>query len=170
MVKGLIELHKGSVHVTSSGLGLGAEFSIRLPLVTNGEYIEYVKERKPATQRVSRLILIIDDNKDVSESLSMLLETFGHRVNVASTGSVGLQKALQIKPDCVLCDIGLPGINGYQVAQAFRTNPLLSSTYLIALSGYAQPTEIEKAMQAGFDLHLAKPPNFDLLDDVLCSL
>jgi len=118
-------------------------------------------------EHLSRTILIIDDNADIRESLSLLLESFGHKVYVASSGLAGITEARKVKPDCVLCDIGLPEFNGYQVAATFRSDTDLCATYLIALSGYAQPEEIDKALKAGFDIHLAKPPNFDLLENIL---
>lgn len=171
LVKGLMELHHGSVSVSSPGLGLGTEFKLHLPLVLI-ETVKYstTEKIKLGTNGISRAILIIDDNKDVADSLCMLLETLGHEVHVASNGFAGLAKALRFKPDCVLCDIGLPEINGYQVAQAFRAEPELSSICLVALSGYALPEEIEKAKGAGFDAHLAKPPNFNVLEDILANL
>ncbi|RUR09438.1 ATP-binding protein [Legionella sp. km772] len=168
LIKGLIELHHGSVHAVSAGLGHGAEFIIKLPLHEEDEHL--FDQQAPAYQvALSRTILIIDDNADIRDSLSMLLETLGHQVYVESTGRAGIAKARETRPDFVLCDIGLPELNGYQVAKAFREDPILESTYLIAISGYVQPEEIIKAKQAGFDNHLAKPFNFDLLQDILVA-
>lgn len=119
---------------------------------------------------LSRKILIIDDNEDIRESLSLLLDALGHKVEVAHNGLVGLEKARDFRPECVFCDIALPEYNGYQVAEAFRGDPTLNSIYLVALSGYVQPEKIDQALQAGFDIHLAKPPKFGLLKDILYNL
>lgn len=166
LVKGLIELHHGSVQARSSGLGLGAEFIVTLPLFAHSEEQVLTKSEEVVRVISSRTILIIDDNEDVRESLNLLLLAQGHKVHLAADGLTGIAIAHKIKPDFILCDIGLPQLNGYQIATAFRDDPLLNRSYLIALSGYAQPEEIEKAQMAGFDLHLAKPFNFDLLQTI----
>lgn len=167
LVKGIIELHGGSVHAKSQGLGFGTQFIVILPIAIHAIPKKNEAGQKTLKETPKRTILIIDDNQDVRESLRILLETLGHVVDDAATGLEGLEKARQIKPEFVLCDIGLPELNGYQVASAFRADPLISSTYLIALSGYAQSEEIDQAIKAGFDVHLAKPPNFDLLENIL---
>lgn len=170
LVKGLVGLHHGSVQAMSSGLGLGTEFIVTLPVVAHIENPIPINEQQAIKHLRCRSILIIDDNEDIRDSLSLLLETLGHTVYLASTGISGIAEARTMKPECVLCDIGLPELNGYQVAEAFRADPVLSSTYLIALSGYAQPEEIDKSIKAGFDIHLAKPPNLDLLENILYNL
>lgn len=167
LVKGLIDLHKGNVSVFSKGLGYGAEFTIRLPQDKSLDIAQPFLIEKTCYQGIKRTILVIDDNKDVAESLCMLLESLGHIVHIARDGFEGLNNALKIMPDCVLCDIGLPGLNGYQVAEAFKSNSKLRDIYLIALSGYAQPEEVQKALEAGFNTHLAKPPNFTVLENLL---
>lgn len=167
LVKGLVELHKGTVEVSSSGPGQGATFSIRLPIDDNEDTpivkLKIEKEKRP----VSRCVLLIEDNICAAESLSMVLEMFGHAVFLSYNGLDGIKKAKTIKPDFIFCDIGLPGIDGYEIAKILKADKNLRSTYLIALSGYAQPEDIEKSRIAGFDLHLAKPPNLELLEQLL---
>ena len=114
-----------------------------------------------------KLVLVIEDNVDAGDSLADVLELSGHRVVVARDGMSGIAKAREVKPDVVLCDIGLPDVNGYEVARELRRDPELSAVRLIALSGYAQPEDRERARQAGFDAHLAKPASVDDLNALL---
>jgi PAS domain S-box-containing protein len=155
LVKGLAELHGGSVQASSEGPGLGSEFVIRLPLATN--------QRPSAARGMERGdgaaldVLIIEDNVDAAESLADVLRGEGHRVYVAIDGRSGVALARERKPDVVLCDIGLPDVDGYEVARTLRGDPLLRSVRLIAVTGYAQPEDKARAEAAGFDGHLAKP-------------
>jgi CheY-like chemotaxis protein len=107
---------------------------------------------------------VIEDSADAAESLKEALELSDHEVDVAYTGAEGIEKARTFKPDVVLCDIGLPGLSGFEVARAFRADPDLSAIPLIALSGYALPEDVDRARGAGFDLHLAKPPDLPALE------
>jgi CheY-like chemotaxis protein len=106
-------------------------------------------------------VLIVDDDRDVAAGLRATLELHAHQVAVAGNGPDALATARLFKPDVVFCDIGLPGMNGYEVARAFRADEAFRSTLLVALSGYAQSEDLSKASAAGFDQHLAKPPNID---------
>ena len=108
-------------------------------------------------------MLIIEDNPDTAESLADLLELAGHRVRQARDGRSGLRLAGELHPDVVLCDIGLPDVDGYAVARALRKNHALDDTRLIALSGYVQAEDRCRARDSGFDTHLAKPPDIDVL-------
>lgn len=166
LVKGLIELHGGEVNIQSEGTGKGAEFIIKLPLAKNNEEINRnINEKIEFTSK--RKVLIIDDNIQAADSLSMIIETFGHTAHIAYTSLDGIKKAEEIQPHFILCDIGLPFMNGYEVAAILKANEKLSATHLIALSGYAQPNDIEKSYGAGFDKHLAKPPNLVELKKLL---
>ena len=109
----------------------------------------------------ARRVLIVEDNPDAAESLQVLLELLGHEVRVAYTGPDGVRAADEWRPDVVLCDIGLPDVDGYEVARQIRSDPSLGTTRLIALSGYAQPEDRRRARDAGFDAHMAKPPDVD---------
>lgn len=168
LVKGLVELHGGTVSATSEGPGRGAEFTVRLPVTEGGEQTT----AQPATdsQAKRRSILIIEDNADAAESLKEVLELFGHEVRVAYDGPAGITAAAEAHPDVVLCDIGLPGMDGYQVAEALRADDRLRRIALIALSGYTQPEDVSRARRAGFDAHLAKPPSIEKIEELLARM
>jgi PAS domain S-box-containing protein len=168
LVKGLAELHGGEVRAASDGLGKGAAFTVRIPLTAESPS-ESTLERKPV-RPPARRVLVIEDNIDSAESLKEALELDQHEVAIAFTGPEGLKKAQAFLPDVVLCDIGLPGMNGYEVARAFRANDQFHDMPLVALTGYASAEDQSKATEAGFDRHLAKPPNLDTLERILSEL
>ncbi len=115
-------------------------------------------------------IHIIEDSQDVAELLRLILVHKGHQVHLAIDGPSGIESARTLGPDVILCDIGLPKMDGYQVAQAIRQDPQITPRSLIALSGFARPEDRQRALAAGFDHHLAKPLNEDLLDQLLSEL
>ena len=166
LAKGLVELHGGDVEARSAGLGKGAEFAVRLPLAME-EAVALQLSPKATTSR--RRVLIIEDNIDAADSLCVALELNGHQVEVAYSGPDGLDRARDLYPDVVLCDIGLPGMDGYGVARAFRADDALRGVFLVALSGYALPEDMQCAQEAGFDAHLAKPPSLEKLEELLAS-
>jgi len=167
LVKGLVELHGGTVEATSAGIDQGAEFTLRLPIAEAAPVSEPAPSGGPA-EAVKR-ILIIEDNPDVAHSLGEALRFLKHTVEVAASGPEGLARARGFRPEVVLCDIGLPGMDGYEVARAFRADPDLRATFLVALTGYALPEDQSKAQQAGFDLHLAKPTSISDLQKTLAK-
>jgi CheY-like chemotaxis protein len=116
-----------------------------------------------------RRCLLIEDHVDAAESLAMLLELIGHEVEVAFDGAEGLAKARLLRPEVVLCDIGLPGMDGYAVARALRAAAETSSAFLIALTGYGQDDDRRRALEAGFDAHLVKPVDLEALRRLLES-
>jgi CheY-like chemotaxis protein len=122
--------------------------------------------RSPDPARATR-VLIVEDNRDFAESLRMLLVLSGHEVEEAPNGPSGVEKARSFHPDVVLCDIGLPGMSGYDVARTIRADPTLSSTLLVAVTGYALPADRLSAAQAGFDQHLSKPLSAEQLEAVV---
>jgi two-component system CheB/CheR fusion protein len=159
LVKGLVELHGGSVRVESGGRGSGAEFTIILPLADAGAMFAPAAPA-PSTVR-SKRVLVIEDDLEIAEGLQAALQIGNYEVAIARSGQAGIDKARAFGPDAVLCDIGLPGLDGYAVARAFRADTALRSIFLVALSGYAQAEDIAKARAAGFDRHLAKPANVE---------
>ena len=167
LVKGLVELHGGTVEARSGGPGRGAEFVVRLPLAEVGK--EPRREPTAALAGRARTILVVEDNLDAGQSLADVLELQGHRVHVARDGRSGLDLARELRPDVVLCDIGLPDLDGYEVARALRRDDALRATRLVALSGYAQPEDRQRARDAGFDAHVAKPPDLDELMTVVAN-
>jgi predicted ATPase/signal transduction histidine kinase/ActR/RegA family two-component response regulator len=167
LVKGIAELHGGSASAASDGPGRGAIFTVTLPIER-----AIPTERSPRrTDSVApaRRVLVIEDNADAADSLCEVLELIGHLVAVAYNGPEGLEKAHLFHPDVVICDIGLPEMDGYAVARALRADADLGHVSLVALSGYAQPEDVAKAKAAGFEAHIAKPPNLEALDNVLHS-
>lgn len=155
LVKGLVELHGGSVHVHSGGRGKGTSVGIRLPLGKPPLEVPGVSE-PPSVCRPLR-ILIVEDNRDTAKTLGVLLSRSGHRVRLAHTGVEGVNVAKTDPPDVVLCDLGLPEMDGYQVAQTLRRDPMLQAVRMIAVSGYGQEEDRRRSEAAGFDLHLTKP-------------
>jgi signal transduction histidine kinase len=168
LVKGLAELHGGQVRVESAGLGRGATFTVRLPLAADGgPHVE--QDGPPAAQSTPRRILVIEDNQDAAETLRDILELVGHTVEIAFSGQAGVEAARRIHPEVVLCDIGLPGMDGYAVARALRQDPATAAIHLVALSGYGQDEDRRQTREAGFDEHLTKPVNFAELEAVLAA-
>jgi CheY-like chemotaxis protein len=168
MVKGLVELHGGSVNVASAGPGAGADFTVRLPLAAVTP--QAASERAPPRKGRSgerRRVLVIEDNVDAADTLQLLLTLEGHDVRVAYDGRTGLAIAHDFHPEIVFCDIGLPGMDGYEVARAMRKDSALEGAWLFALSGYTRPEDRERAAEAGFDAHLAKPPSLEALEHAI---
>lgn len=166
MVEGLVRLHGGEVKALSDGLGKGSEFRFCLPPAAAPE-----PKKAPADEpRATGLrVLVVEDHADAAESLKMLLELDGHEVRVAATGPDGVEAALRFHPDVVLCDIGLPGLDGYGVAGALRKDPASAGVPMAAVSGYAQDEDRERSRAAGFHAHLAKPVRPDELRRFLAS-
>jgi PAS domain S-box-containing protein len=166
LVRGLVELHDGEVSAHSDGLGKGAEFTVRLRLV-RAQPADATERPAAAEATACRRVLVIEDNVDAADSLREALAIEGHVVEVAYDGAEGLEKLRVLRPELVFCDIGLPGMSGYEVARAIRAQVVLRDVVLVAVTGYAQPEEVAKAKEAGFDLHLAKPPCLEKLRALL---
>jgi two-component system CheB/CheR fusion protein len=166
LVKWLVELHGGSVDAWSGGHGQGSEFVVRLPVAESTD-IPRDHTTSKAQQRATRRILVVDDNVDGRETMAILLELSGHEVRTAEDGPSALRVAEEFRPDVILLDIGLPGMDGYQVAQRIRANPALHSIRLIALTGWGQDSDRERSQNAGFDLHLVKPVDPVVLSQIL---
>jgi signal transduction histidine kinase len=168
LVKGMVEAHGGTVNVTSAGPGHGADFLIDLPLARAASKPSAPPEPEKEQAMRRRRVLVVDDNQDSAETLAELVALFGHDPEVAHDGPTALAKARANRPDVVLCDIGLPGISGYEVARQLRAGGADRSVLkLIAVSGYVQPEDLARAAEAGFDAHLAKPLDPDELETLL---
>ena len=169
LVKGLVEMHGGEVCAHSGGPGKGSEFVLELPLAAAGTRPgAAAPAAAPPARR--RRALVVEDNEDAAESLRVVLELQHHTVEVAHDGREALERARAFRPDIVLCDIGLPGMDGYEVAKALRREPALAGVYLVALSGYALPDDLARAANAGFNRHLAKPATPDAIARLLAEL
>lgn len=155
LVKSVVEQHGGQAMAASSGPGNGAEFSFWLPL--NGKR-RAVPRRPPEVASSPGLrVLIVEDSQDTARTLAMLLRHYGHEVAMAHSGRQGVRLARELLPDVVLCDLGLPEMDGYEVASALRSDPATAAVRLIAVSGYGQDDDIRRSAENGFDLHLTKP-------------
>ena len=170
LVQRLTQLHGGTVHV-SSAVGRGSEFVVRLPR-TNGP-AEHVAlppaEREPATAALLR-VLVVEDNIDAAESMAMLVKAAGYDVRTVHDGQAALQVVQDYMPHAVVLDIGLPGLNGHEVAKWIRLQPSLTGTLLIALTGYGQDADRQLSLDAGFKHHLVKPASFKSIKAVLATL
>ncbi len=171
LVKNLAELHGGTVEVQSAGLGRGSEFVVRLPILS-----EEAKETplpaagEPAgAPPKARRILIVDDNRDSATSLATLLQLIGNEAYTAFDGAEGLKLAEKFRPDVVLLDIGLPKLNGYEVARALRKQPWGKSMVVVALTGLGQVEDRQRSNEAGFDGHLVKPVDLASLTQFLAD-
>ncbi len=172
IVRSLVTLHHGTVEAHSEGLGHGSEFVVRLPASAVEATAE---ERAPAAQRppvpsTGRKILVVDDNEDVAETLAELLQQKGHLVRVAHDGPAALRIPDDFIPDLALLDIGLPVMDGYELARRIRERDELQHVLLVALTGYGQETDRDRSRQAGFAAHLVKPIDADHLEAVMEEL
>ncbi len=170
LVKNLVELHGGSIAATSAGLGKGCEFVVRLPISTR-------KSRQPVapandhqdSSLPRRRVLVVDDNRDAAVSLGMLLKLLGTDVQVANDGTGALQAVAAFRPNVVLLDIGMPGMDGFEVARRIRANRAYDEIVLIALTGWGQTEDRDRTRAAGFDHHLVKPADMPALKSLLAA-
>ncbi|MEA2237133.1 MAG: hypothetical protein QOC81_1857 [Thermoanaerobaculia bacterium] len=173
LVRNLAELHDGSVAASSAGVGKGSEFIVRLPVATGddpeGNRAEVPNPDSPAAAQTSRRIAIIEDNKDVRDLLRLKLSRLGHEVVDARDGLEGLRVVLDKRPDLALVDLGLPGIDGFQLAREVREQ-LGDDVILVAVSGFGQPEDKRRAIEAGFDEHLTKPADVHDIENLLMRL
>jgi signal transduction histidine kinase len=168
--KGLIELHGGRIDAQSEGPGKGARITLTIPMQQSPARAKPVAETARAVPSSWR-VLVIEDNIDAAKTLASLLRVFGHNSFVAHSGSEGVQAARDLRPDVILCDIGLPGeMDGYAVASAIRADIEIPSPYIIAITGYGQEDDVQLARDAGFNMHLTKPVDPTRLKNVLAGL
>ena len=170
LVQRLVEMHGGHI-VASSVLGQGSEFVVHLPIM-----VPAVSQPKPSQKEALKQsdadvrVMVVDDNADAADSLSLLLKASGHEVRTAYDGLSALEVAIEFQPNVVLLDIGLPGINGYEVAKRLRSQPDFSRTVLVALTGYGTETDKQLSMDAGFNHHLVKPASFSKVKEILFTV
>jgi two-component system, sensor histidine kinase len=156
LVQTLVQLHAGTVTASSAGPGRGSEFEVSLPLASVS-VVEQTAVPSRSNDETKRRVLLVEDNADALEVLADLLSMWGHEVRAVPDGLSGVDTALSMRPDVALIDIGLPGIDGYEVARRIRADPNGRALKLVALTGYGAPEQRERASQAGFDLHITKP-------------
>jgi len=172
LVRRLVDLHGGAIIAHSEGLGQGSEFVVRLPALpqqTDGQEIPAVEEQMTlnTTGTLSRRVLVVDDNVDAAETLAMIMKLSGHEVQSVHHGLAALEASRTFRPHVVLMDIGLPRMDGYEVARRLRRMPDMSNTLLIALTGYAQDDDRRRSQEAGFNFHLAKPVDSRKLQEII---
>jgi PAS domain S-box-containing protein len=171
LVKGLVELHGGRVSAHSEGIGHGSEFTVQLPVDrTLQEHAANSVGAVASRHGKARRILVADDNKDAADTLQMLLSIDGHEVRVATDGAEALKLAEDFHPELLLLDIGMPKLNGYEVAKQLRTRYPQRRMKLVALSGWGQAGDKQRAEGSGFDRHLTKPIDPDILQDIIRNL
>src|SRR5262245_29942368 len=171
LVRALVHMHGGTVEALSDGLGHGSEFVVRLPVLTaiTQPAQAGAQHHGVAYRTASQRILIVDDNVDSAESIALLLQLDGHEVMIAQDGSAAQVLSSTFHPKVILLDIGLPGLDGYSVAQKFREQPETRDVLLIALTGYGQPEDRERSKAAGFDYHLVKPVDYHAIEALIDS-
>jgi signal transduction histidine kinase len=165
LVKSLVQMHRGSVEARSDGPGLGSEFIVRLPLLVEPALAAETSRRIQPLP--AKRILIVDDSRDGGESLAMLLRVLGAEIALAHSGRTALDCVNSFRPDVVLLDIGMPGMDGYEVARRIRSNPLNRHIQLIALTGWGQDEDRQRSTAAGFNHHLVKPADIEQLRQLL---
>lgn len=180
LVKRLVEMHGGRVEARSQGIGAGSEFIVHLPLIADAESAPANAQHlsQPQTgatdpagsKRIPRRILVVDDNEDSAASLGMLLEMLGAEVQVAHNGPDALDALPRFRPEVALVDIGMPGMNGYEVAKRIRARTDFQALTLIALTGWGQEEDRRRTQAAGFDFHLIKPADINALESLLATL
>jgi PAS domain S-box-containing protein len=175
LVRSLVELHGGSVAARSAGAGLGSEFMVRLPLAAvpkdaPASAVAGLPGAAPPARVHAVRLLVVDDNRDAADTLSALLELLGHVAQVANDGRAALEAMQDFRPHVVFLDIGMPGMNGYQVAEAIRNDRRFDQPLLVALTGWGGEDDRARTRAAGFDLHLTKPVDLDRIEQMLADL
>jgi signal transduction histidine kinase len=165
LVRSLVGMHGGSVEARSKGPGQGSEFIVRLPLLV--QTVVQTQDQRRVESLPARRILIVDDSRDGGESLAMLLRVLGAEVALAHSGRDALERVDTFAPDVVLLDIGMPGMDGYEVARRIRSNPANRNISLIALTGWGQDEDRQRSVAAGFNHHLVKPADIEQLRQLL---
>lgn len=168
LVKQIIERHAGRVAAQSRGLGQGSTFMVWLPVLNNTNHLAETDTNFTRMHPLNR-ILIVDDNADSSFTLGMLLELKGYEVHTRNSGKSALESLSEVNPDIILLDIGMPELDGYETCQLIRQHPLGSSVCVIALSGYGQGSDKQRSIDAGFNQHLTKPVDLEVLIETISN-
>jgi CheY-like chemotaxis protein len=175
LVRNLLEMHGGSIEAHSEGAGSGAEFVARLPIARAGD-ASTSETVRPDAAPIGRhaadetRVMVVDDNVDAAMSLAMVLDSLGLDHRIAHDGATALETAQSYGPDVVLLDIGMPGMDGYEVARRLRQHPATRGALLVAVTGWSQAQDRQRSRAAGFDHHFAKPVEIDALTELLRSI
>jgi CheY-like chemotaxis protein len=163
LARGLIELHGGRIEARSAGIGRGSEFTVYLPLSVAVTPIAPATAKTAVPAIPNRRILIADDNRDAADSLSLLLALDGHEIRTVHDGAAAVAEAERFRPEFALLDIGMPKLTGYEVAQRLRAEPWGQTCVLVAITGWGQEQDRRRSREAGFDHHLTKPIDPDVV-------
>ncbi|HEX7798184.1 MAG TPA: GAF domain-containing protein [Vicinamibacterales bacterium] len=169
LARRLVEMHGGRIEASSEGPGRGSVFTIELPVARHLAQTDSGDISPRVEPVVSRRVLIVDDNEDAAESLAMLIEVLGGQARIALNGHAGLQAVTEFRPDLVLLDIGMPGIDGYETCRRIRLEPFGRDVLIVALTGWGQEQDKRRAIDAGFDAHLTKPADPAVLERILSA-
>jgi len=170
LVRSLVELHGGTITAASRGVNAGSVFTVRLPLAGKDSPAPGPAARAPSAPPAGLRLLVVDDNRDAAETLSALLGAMGHTAPVAADGHQALRMIASLRPQLVFLDIGMPGMSGYEVAQAVRADPQFDGVRLVALTGWGGEADRARGRAAGFDAHLTKPATVAAIEDALARL
>jgi CheY-like chemotaxis protein len=167
LVQRLVQMHGGSIDAHSEGSGKGTAFTVRLPAVAAIATAARAGVPEARHPDQAQRILVVDDNHDAADSLSMLLETLGHETRTVHSGFEAVAAAVEFQPSLVFLDIGLPGISGYEVARRLKSDDALATTMIVAVTGWGTEEDRRRAAEAGFDVHLTKPIDIAAVQNVL---
>jgi CheY-like chemotaxis protein len=172
LVRRLTEMHGGNVIAESEGHGHGSVFTVRIPLMAVAELPAGSHEAADSEQskRPGLRVLVVDDIPDVADVLKMLLDLEGFETRVAYSGAVALESARDFRPDVVICDIGLPEMDGHEIARRLRRDPDIAPATLIAMTGWGAEGEVRRTRESGFDFHLVKPVDANALLELLSHM
>jgi len=167
LARTLVHLHGGTIEAASDGPGRGCEFTVRLPIVEHAEVPVHAPAKEILANALLRRVLVVDDNHDAADSLGMLLQFLGADVMVVHDGHAALAAIASFQPAVVLLDLGMPGMNGFEVARRLREDPAARGITLVALTGWGQREDRRRTTEAGFDYHLVKPADVGMLQSIL---
>ncbi len=171
LVKQLVEMHGGSIAAESAGSGKGSSFRLRLPVAGASAPSVSAEAPSPVSRQDARLkVLVVDDNFDVAQTTGWMIEAIGHDYRLVHESKLAVQTAREYRPDAILLDINMPGMDGYAVCRALREHALFEDTVIIAQTGWGQPQDRASTGESGFDHHLTKPVNMDRLEQVLTGI
>jgi CheY-like chemotaxis protein len=168
LTKRLVELHGGTIRAASEGADRGSEFTVSLPISKHAAPARH-EHVGPEAARTKRRVLVVDDNVDAAITVASLLKAWGHDVHIVYNGPAAIDAARTYRPEIVLLDIGLPGMSGYEVARTLRSDPMHQGVLITALTGYGQAEDRARSHAAGFDYHLTKPPDMNMLEKLVKS-